>query len=78
MKDKETIKEVYDKLKEIEQIYIMPISVYNEIINKIMYLEDCLKESRRSRDVWKNKYKELKLSHKVDKATGLNTLKSKK
>ena len=70
-KAKETIKELYQSLTEVTQIntpdfYIMPVSVYNAIINKLGHLEDYLREARKSRDYWKKDYLELKAKRGKD------------
>ena len=62
---KQTIKDLFATLLEVAEnnypeVYLMPKSVYNEIVKKIQYLEDALKDIKQSRDNWKNKYKELK------------------
>ena len=63
--DKKVIKEAYDKLGEIENLYIVPKSVYNEILKKISHLDDYLREARKSRDMWRRRYDEEKRKHKI-------------
>jgi len=68
-KQKEEIKKAYNLLIEIPKFnsadyYILPISVWNEIIKKIQYFEATLKETKISRDRWKEKYYTLQNSDK--------------
>lgn len=47
------IKEAYKNMAEIiklnePEVYLMPVSLYNEIMKKVIYLESALKEARKS------------------------------
>jgi len=62
---KQEVKDLYKKMFEIAKlnnpdIYLIPISLYNEIMKRLGHLEDYLKESRKNRDEWKKRYYELK------------------
>jgi hypothetical protein len=63
MNDKptQTIKDAYKNMLEIvklnePEVYLMPVSLFNEIMKKIGYLENALKDARQSRDNWRKKY----------------------
>jgi hypothetical protein len=54
------IKELYTKMLKIQEVntpnyYVVPVSVYNIIMKKIVYLERALENARQSRDNWKKK-----------------------
>jgi len=69
---KETIKELYRAMNEIARlnhpdVYLMPVSLYNEICKKIAYLDRALKNARESNERLKIKLKSLSKSSKDSK-----------
>ena len=62
---KQIIKELYNELLETARVnhpdvYLMPVSVYNKIVDRISYLDRALGSAKTSRDNWKKKYYEVK------------------
>lgn len=60
-KVKQVIKDTYKTMLDIfklnePEVYCMPVSVYNEIMKKVVYLESALVDARKSRDNWKKEY----------------------
>lgn len=60
LKEKKEIKKLYDDMESIikmnPQLYIMPKELYNKIFKKIIGLERALKNSRKSRDMWRKRF----------------------
>lgn len=64
-KDRQLLQELYQKISEIEEIYVVPKSIYNQIMKKIGHLEDYLKDARKSRDRWRKKYQDCMAEKKT-------------
>ena len=61
----EMIKQMYRDMLQVQQanmpeMYVIPLSYYTAILKKIAHLEEALKNVRKSREVWKDKYMGLK------------------
>lgn len=48
------------QIAKLNEFYVMPISVYNEILNRLGHINDYLLQDRKGRDNWKKRYMEIK------------------
>jgi len=65
------VKDFYSKMLKIEEAnspdsYLIPKSVWNELMGKLQYFESALKDARKQRDNWRKKYETIKKTKTKD------------